>query len=302
MGPDKAAQRGQPLRDGPDFWPRPPCLIAAVCQHVVPVLPDATIWECATRNSVLQRAIAARGRKVIGTDKYPQDGSKALDFLADEPPADNLIAMTNPPFAALDDFIGRGLELFDAGRLRGFVLLLRHDHLTAGTRVAAFNRATWEVRCNWRRCGSPEPRGIRVGLSRRSIGDQTRNPSTHRAAADGAGGRWHGRYGIARRPCHADGATPALKISDAPARLGGVDVHCFAGCDWHAVKTALRDLRLLNDEAWASKPQSLVKIDPETVRVDCRKGLIKPRRLGTLWFIDKAEVQRLLGTAGIAAE
>jgi hypothetical protein len=147
---DKAAQRGQPSRDGPDFWPTPDCLIAAACKHVVPVLPDGVIWECANGDGALQRAIAACGRKTIGTDKYPQNGSKALDFITDEPPASNLIVMTNGPFNDLDGFIGRGLELLDAGRLRGFVLLLRHDHLMAGTRVAAFNRATWEVHCNWR--------------------------------------------------------------------------------------------------------------------------------------------------------
>jgi hypothetical protein len=148
--PDKATQRGQPAREGSDFWPTPDDLIAAACKHVLPILPSGVIWECANGDGVLQRAIAAYGFEVIGSDKYPVGGGKALDFLTDEPPAPNLIAMTNPPFNMLDDFIARGLALLDADRLRGFVLLMRHDHLTAGTRVAALNRATLELHCNWR--------------------------------------------------------------------------------------------------------------------------------------------------------
>jgi hypothetical protein len=148
--PDKAAQRGQPARDGPDFWPTPVGLIAAACKHIVPVLPAGVIWECACGDGVLQRAIAACGRKTIGTDRYPQRGVQALDFLTDEPPARDLVAMTNGPFNELDGFINRGLELLDAGWLRGFVLLLRHDHLIAGSRVEALNRATWEIHLNWR--------------------------------------------------------------------------------------------------------------------------------------------------------
>jgi hypothetical protein len=86
------------------------------------------------------------------------------------------------------------------------------------------------------------------------------------------GGRWYRGYGMAQCPCHADGKTPALKISDAPARSGGVDVHCFAGCDWRDVKTALRDLRLLADGAWVNKPQSLPRIDPEKARAEAQKS------------------------------
>jgi len=57
-----------------------------------------------------------------------------------------------------------------------------------------------------------------------------------REIVTGLGGRWDGGYGMAQCPCHADGGTPALKISDAPARSGGSDLHCFAGCDGRDVK------------------------------------------------------------------
>jgi hypothetical protein len=55
------------------------------------------------------------------------------------------------------------------------------------------------------------------------------------------GGRWQGRYGTARCPCHAD-KTASLKITDKPDTKNGgsrVDFHCFAGCDWKDVKAEL---------------------------------------------------------------
>jgi hypothetical protein len=86
------------------------------------------------------------------TDRYPQDDSTPVDFLRDPPPDSTrgAIVITNPPFRLIDAFIARGLDLFDDGHTQGLVLLLRHDHLTAGSRVAALNRATREFHCNWR--------------------------------------------------------------------------------------------------------------------------------------------------------
>ncbi len=52
-------------------------------------------------------------------------------------------------------------------------------------------------------------------------------------------GRWHGSYGMVSCPSHADGKTPALKISDDPRKSDGIDLICFAGCPWETVK---RDL------------------------------------------------------------
>jgi putative DNA primase/helicase len=65
-----------------------------------------------------------------------------------------------------------------------------------------------------------------------------------RAITKALGGKWAGRYGLARCPVHAD-STPSLKISDCDHR--GVDVHCFAGCDWKDIKNELRRQGLLND-------------------------------------------------------
>jgi hypothetical protein len=151
--PDPAAQRGQPNRDDPDFWPTPACLTTALLRHVIPHLPPGPIWECAAGDGRLARAIAATtGRQVIATDLYPQDGSAPHDFLTDEPPAatHGAIVLTNPPFSKLDEILARGLMLLDSGQITGLVLLLRHDHLMTATRVEIFNRAVREIHCNWR--------------------------------------------------------------------------------------------------------------------------------------------------------
>ncbi len=52
------------------------------------------------------------------------------------------------------------------------------------------------------------------------------------------GGKWAGRSGLARCPVHDD-RTPSLKVSDDPRKDDGIDVVCFANCDWRDVKAAL---------------------------------------------------------------
>jgi putative DNA primase/helicase len=71
-----------------------------------------------------------------------------------------------------------------------------------------------------------------------------------RAITAALGGKWAGRYGLARCPVHAD-STPSLKISDCDHR--GIDVHCFAGCDWKDIKNELRRQGLLNDNFSAER-------------------------------------------------
>ncbi len=53
-------------------------------------------------------------------------------------------------------------------------------------------------------------------------------------------GRWCGSYGLCQCVCHDDGRTPALKITDDDRKDDGIDLHCFAGCDWRDVKAALQ--------------------------------------------------------------
>lgn len=157
--PDPPAQRGQPARDGPDFWPTPFCLLMALLRFVLPSLPPGPIWECAAGDGQLVRTMELAGRRVIATDLYPHNGSDPVDFLITPPPIAGLIAVTNPPFHSSEAFLSRGLQLLDEGRLAGLVLLLRHDHLQADGRVKALNRVTREVHCNWRPVWIPDSEG-----------------------------------------------------------------------------------------------------------------------------------------------
>ena len=60
---------------------------------------------------------------------------------------------------------------------------------------------------------------------------------TARTIVKALGGRWAGKYGMARCPCHRD-KTPSLKVTDG---LDGEPIfHCFGGCGWRDVKDALR--------------------------------------------------------------
>jgi hypothetical protein len=148
---DPSAVRPTPSRDGSDFWRTPLCLTNALVRHVIPDLPQGPIWECAASDGRLARAIASTGRKVVATDVEPQaDGIEARDFIRDALIPENTIVVTNPPYNHSDEFLARCLALFDEELINGFVLLHRHDHLQASSRVEAFNRATREVHCNWR--------------------------------------------------------------------------------------------------------------------------------------------------------
>lgn len=147
---DPAMLRPQPDRTGPDFWATTADLITVCVNHVLRLLPGGPIWECASGNNRFANAIQKAGRKVYTSDLYPQDDRPPRDFLNCQPPAPHVIAVTNPPYNQLNEFIARGLALFDTGKTDGLVLLLRHDHLTAAERVEALNRATFEVHCNWR--------------------------------------------------------------------------------------------------------------------------------------------------------
>jgi hypothetical protein len=146
---DPNARRPQPKRSGRDLWPTPASLIETVTLHVLPVLPDGAIWECAAGDGRLAEAIREAGRDTYASDIFPRRGIEKRDFLADDAIKDTIV-LTNPPYNMTDRFIDHGLELMDDGTIKGLVLLLRHDHLQAGGRIEAFNRASLEVHCNWR--------------------------------------------------------------------------------------------------------------------------------------------------------
>jgi putative DNA primase/helicase len=89
-----------------------------------------------------------------------------------------------------------------------------------------------------------------------------------RAITKSLGGTWQGRYGLCRCPVHAD-STPSLKVSDDERK--GLDVHCFAGCEWKDIKDEMRRQGLLNDN-FSADIQSRPKLIPETVE-DINKNI-----------------------------
>ena len=69
-------------------------------------------------------------------------------------------------------------------------------------------------------------------------------------------GCWHGSYGMCLCPCHDDGRTPALKITDDTRKSDGIDLHCFAGCGWREVKAVLSARGLLEAPATTTASRS----------------------------------------------
>ena len=67
-------------------------------------------------------------------------------------------------------------------------------------------------------------------------------------------------YGMARCICHDDGTSPALKISDDPRKSDGIDLHCFAGCDWRVIKAEMVKRGLL--ELFPDSPQTSSECQP----------------------------------------
>lgn len=65
------------------------------------------------------------------------------------------------------------------------------------------------------------------------------------------GGKWYGRYGMARCPAHGD-KTPSLSLSDGPQ--GRLLAHCKTGCGFPAVLDALRGLGIV--EGRGTVPQA----------------------------------------------
>jgi putative DNA primase/helicase len=104
-----------------------------------------------------------------------------------------------------------------------------------------------------------------------------------RAVTKSLGGKWQGRYGLCRCPAHADG-NPSLKISDSDTR--GIDVHCFAGCDWKDIKSELRRLGLLAGQAIG--PRKIVEAPiEEPKKVDWslwHRAVPLPGTLGETYF------------------
>lgn len=78
------------------------------------------------------------------------------------------------------------------------------------------------------------------------------------------GGRWCGSYGLCRCPCHDD-RSPSLKIKDDARKSDGVDLVCFANCDWRDIKSALTRQRLLPAFSAGQAPRAPWQFTPKDV-------------------------------------
>jgi hypothetical protein len=87
-----------------------------------------------------------------------------------------------------------------------------------------------------------------------------------RAITKALGGKWAGSYGLARCPVHAD-RTPSLKVKDDARKSDGIDVICFADCDWRDIKDTLKRQGLL-PEFVPSAPPKLAKLTVVAPSVD----------------------------------
>lgn len=84
-----------------DFYPTPPKTTEALFKVEK---FDGGFWEPACGDGAMARVIAKQGYPVIGTDIFPRDYGRCLDFLASaDLLAPNII--TNPPFKLLNQFI-----------------------------------------------------------------------------------------------------------------------------------------------------------------------------------------------------
>ncbi len=68
------------------------------------------------------------------------------------------------------------------------------------------------------------------------------------------GGHWHGRYGMALCPAHANTRTPALSLADGED--GRLLARCHAGCDFASILDALRGLGLVEDRGHYRPPSA----------------------------------------------
>jgi hypothetical protein len=115
-----------------------------------------------------------------------------------------------------------------------------------------------------------------------------------RAITIALGGRWCGRYGLAPCPAHDD-RDPSLKVKDDQRKSDGIDLHCFAGCEWLDVKSALRQQGLIaaNGERRAPPlPKPVPNADDDTKRRTeyalslWRSSSPLPGTLGERYFIE----------------
>lgn len=124
-------QQRHEAHDSLDDFPTPPWAGRALCEHVIAVDPQDSLWEPAANRGFLLRGLASYFRTAHGSDVHDYGaGFRVADFLfpGPVPVADWII--TNPPFRLAEQFARRGLEV--AGK--GVALLTRTSFLEGAQR------------------------------------------------------------------------------------------------------------------------------------------------------------------------
>ena len=128
-----------------DFYPTPPDVTRALLLFLA--LQPCTIWEPACGDGAMSRVLAQGGHTVLSTDiRQTGFGQGDVDFLTAEPFICDAI-ITNPPFAASEQFIRTALEHAPL-----VAMLLKSQYWHAQKRFALFDQhpPAWILPLMWR--------------------------------------------------------------------------------------------------------------------------------------------------------
>lgn len=123
-------------RPATDFYPTPANVTTALVRWLESeelLRPVHRIWEPASGQGHMVRALAAQGYDVTGTDLFNEPAHDFLDTALAQPQADWII--TNPPFVAAAEFIERAASIG-----KPFALLLKAQYWHAARRADLFLR------------------------------------------------------------------------------------------------------------------------------------------------------------------
>ena len=142
--------------------------------------------------------------------------------------------------------LGKLCQEFSKLPVRGFPVVEltaeTYGHDSTARSKPAFKLVGWSKWVD--STGSKSPQTIRARWSHKSLTTRSRSNGRTRHNV-GLGGKWQrGNYGLCRCPVHSD-RTPSLKVSDSDTKSDGVDLYCFAGCDWKTIKDELRHQGIL---------------------------------------------------------
>ena len=114
---NQGAKRHALSERGHDLYETPACAPAALLLHEPLIQEDVTIWEPCAGRGAISRVLRAAGHEVVTEDLAAYDGADPgiaapRDFfMAERPPQNCGLIVTNPPFMHADEFILHGLDL-----------------------------------------------------------------------------------------------------------------------------------------------------------------------------------------------